>query len=65
MSYKDDEEEVIVGADLGEEDEDVLLTPDDIDDSLLDDDLLIDDDLVEDDEEELDDFAGLDGSSEY
>ena len=65
MSYKDDEE-VVPGIDLGEEDEDVLLSPDDLDDSLIDDDLLLDDDLAGDEEDdELEDFAGLDGSSEY
>ncbi len=65
MSYKDDEEEIIDGADLGEEDEEAMLSPDDIDDSLLDDDMLIDDDFVDEDEEDMEDFAGLDGSSEY
>jgi len=66
MSYKDDEEEVIGAVDIGEEDEGILLSPDDLDDSLLDDDLLVDDDLVDSDEEdESVDFVGLDGSSEY
>ncbi|NVN97490.1 hypothetical protein HXX01_04685, partial [Candidatus Nomurabacteria bacterium] len=49
---------------IGEDDEDVLLSPDDLDDSLLDDDLLVDDDLIEEDDE-LEEFVGLDGSSEY
>ncbi len=65
MSYKDDEEEVIGAPDIGEDDEDVLLSPDDLDDSLLDDDLLVDDELIDEDEEDMEGFAGLDGSSEY
>ncbi|MFA6354947.1 MAG: hypothetical protein WCW65_00775 [Candidatus Paceibacterota bacterium] len=64
MSYKDDEE--LVGADIKEDEVDILISPDDLDDP-LEDDLLLDDDLVPLDveEDELEEFVGLDGSSEY
>jgi len=64
MSYKD-EEELVVGAEIVDVDEDSLLSVDDTDDSLLDDDILSDDELLDVDEEDGDEFVGLDGSSEY
>jgi len=65
MAHKDDEE--LNGTDVLEE-VDILVAPDDLDDPL--DDELLDDELITEedediDEEGLDDFAGLDGSSDY
>jgi hypothetical protein len=62
MSYKDDEE--LVGVDIKDDEEDILISPDDLDDP-LDDDILVDDDLIaidDDENDELEDFVGLDGS---
>lgn len=64
MSYKDDEEPS--GIEIKDDEEDILISPDDLDDP-LDDDLIVDDDLIaiEEEGDELEDFVGLDGSSDY
>ncbi|MFA6392756.1 MAG: hypothetical protein WCW54_01575 [Candidatus Paceibacterota bacterium] len=64
MSYKDDEE--LSGIEIKDDEEDVLISPDDLDDP-LDDDLIVDDDLIaiEEEDDELEDFVGLDGSPDY
>ena len=64
MSYKDDEG--LDGVEIKEDEIDILISPEDLDDP-LEDDLLLDDDLVSIDgeEDELEEFVGLDGSSEY
>jgi len=59
MTFKDDEE--LVDVDLSKNDEDSLLSPEEIDDSLLDDEIL-EDGLLSEDEEEVDEFADIDGS---
>lgn len=64
MSYKDDEE--LSGVEIKDDEEDILLSPDDLNDP-LEDDLIVDDDLIaiEEEGDELEDFVGLDGSSDY
>lgn len=59
MSYKDDEE--IVGADIKEDEVDILISPDGLDDPLEDE--ILDDDLFVDEDEDSLEFAGLDGST--
>ena len=65
MAHKDEDELNSVGADVLEEEGDILVAPDDLDDPL--DDEILDDELITDDDvdEEEDDFVGLDGSSDY